>query len=381
MTLTSIRRHIPSSTGVHRVDRPDPRRSCPIGGLALEAGGHLPDIRVSFETWGTLHHRAHNAVLVEHALTGDSHVAAHGDLTGSVQEPAGWWQGLIGPGRPIDTDRWFVVACNVLGGCHGTTGPSSAAPDGQPWGSRFPFVTVRDQVRAESVLADRLGIDGWAAVLGGSMGGMRTLEWAVGHPGRVERALVLASTAAATAEQIAWCQAQLLAIRQDPAFHGGDYYGRETGPELGLALARRIAQVTYRSERELEQRFGREPQTGEHPFTGQGRYAVESYLDHHGHKLAARFDANSYLVLTEAMSSHDVGRGRGGVGAALRRFTGQLTVAPVDSDRLYPAHLSRRIIEARGSGAYQVISSAHGHDGFLLESAQVGAVVRELLAA
>lgn len=355
------------------------RRYCAIGGLSLEAGGYLPDIQVAFETWGTLDEQASNAVLVEHALTGDSHVCSHSGPAGSAACRPGWWEGLIGPGKPLDTDRWFVVASNVLGGCQGTTGPASTAPDGRPWGSRFPFVTVRDQVDAEALLADRLGIGRWANVIGGSMGGMRTLEWAVGHPDRLERAVVLASTAAATAEQIAWCQSQLLAIRQDPGFHGGDYYGRDLTPEPGLALARRIAQVTYRSERELDRRFGRGPQPGENPFTQEGRYAIESYLDHHGHKLAARFDANSYLVLTEAMSSHDVGRNRGGATAALRRFTGELTVAAVDSDRLYPARLSRQIVDAQGSRAYRLIRSTHGHDGFLLEAEQVGLVVRESL--
>ncbi len=351
------------------------RHTVRLGGLGLEMGGHLPDVHVAYESWGTLNASGTNAVLVEHALTGDSHVVGS---AGPDQPTPGWWPGLIGPGRPLDTRRYFVVASNVLGGCRGTTGPASPAPDGRPWGSRFPFTTVRDQVAAEALLARRLGITRWAAVVGGSMGGMRALEWAVSRPELVERALVLASTGYATAEQIAWCQPQLLAIRQDPAFRGGDYYGHGS-PDDGLALARRIAHVTYRSEPELADRFGRAAQPGEQPLGGGGRYAVESYLDHHGGKLAGRFDANSYLVLTEAMNSHDVARGRGGLARALRRFEGRLTVAAVDSDRLYPARLSREIVDAHGRGTYREITSPYGHDGFLIETDQVGAIVRAAL--
>src|SRR3954451_24024232 len=292
-------------------DHPGRRRFVNVGPLALEAGGRLPAVRIAFETWGELSPTGDNAVLVLHALTGDSHVV--GD-PGPGHPTGGWWQGLIGPGRALDTDRWFVVAPNVLGGCQGTTGPSSKAPDGRAWGSRFPFITVRDQVEAEARLADRLGIDAWASVIGGSMGGMRVLEWAATHPDRVRSALVLASSAVATAEQIAWCQPQLLAIRSDPAWHGGDYHQHPgPGPVAGLGIARRIAHTTYRSELELAERFGRTPQGDEQPLGGGGRYAVESYLDHHASKLAARFDPGSYVVLTEAMNSHDVGRGRGGV--------------------------------------------------------------------
>jgi len=316
--------------------------------------------------------------MVEHALTGDSHVSGP---AGIGHPTPGWWEGLIGPGAPLDTDTWFVVASNVIGGCQGTTGPSSQAPDGRPWGSRFPFVTVRDQVAAEAALADQLGISVWAAVLGGSMGGMRALEWAVTYPERVQRCLVLACSAYASAEQIAWCQPQLLAIRQDPDFAGGDYYSRPRGPVLGLGLARRIAHVTYRSEPELATRFGRSVQGDENPIGGGGRYAVESYLDHHADTLAARFDANSYLVLTESMNSHDVGRGRGGVQAALERVTAELVVVAIDSDRLYPPRLSHEISQAsRDSRPAGVISSEHGHDGFLIEIDQVGEIVREALS-
>ena len=375
MTTTSRR---PSTSAAWRVgDHPGRRRFVRLGAVELERGGVLPDVTLAYETWGELNAAGDNAVLVEHALTGDSHVVGP---AGPGHPTPGWWDGLIGPGRPIDTDRWFVVAANVLGGCQGSTGPASEAPDGRPWGSRFPFVTVRDQVRTEALLADELGVDAWRLVLGGSMGGMRVLEWAVTYPERVTAAVVLASTAHATAEQIGWCQPQLLAIRSDPNFHGGNYYDQETGPDTGLGIARRIAHVTYRSELELHDRFGRAPQGEEDPLGGRGRYAVESYLDHHAGKLAGRFDANSYVVLTEAMSSHDVGRGRGGVAAALSAVTADLTVVAVDSDRLYPPRLSREIAEAVPGARLVTVHSDYGHDGFLIEVDQVGAVVSGVLA-
>ena len=367
------------STGAWREGSPQgARHSVDIGTLRFEAGGALPQVRIAYETWGTLNQARDNAIMVEHALTGDSHVSGP---AGAGHPTPGWWEGLICPGGPLDTDRWFVVASNVIGGCQGTTGPSSRAPDGRPWGSRFPFVTVRDQVAAEAALADRMGISAWAAVLGGSMGGMRALEWAVTYPERVRRCIVFACSAYASAEQIAWCQPQLLAIRQDPDFAGGDYYDRPRGPDLGLGLARRIAQVTYRSELELDTRFGRAAQGDEQPLGGGGRYAVESYLDHHADTLATRFDANSYVVLTESMNSHDVGRGRGGVQAALERVTADLVVVAIDSDRLYPPRLSHEIARASASsGPDHVITSDHGHDGFLIEIGQVGEIVRESLS-
>jgi homoserine O-acetyltransferase len=369
----------PWSTGAWREGSAQgSRHFVDIGSLRFEAGGALPQVRIAYETWGTLNAARDNAILVEHALTGDSHVTGP---AGAGHPTQGWWDGLIGSGSPLDTDHWFIVSSNVIGGCQGTTGPSSQAPDGRPWGSRFPFVTVRDQVAAEVALARELGISVWAAVLGGSMGGMRALEWAVTYPERVRRCIVLACSAYASAEQIAWCQPQLLAIRQDPDFVGGDYYGRPRGPDRGLGLARRIAHVTYRSEPELDTRFGRQVQGEEQPLGGGGRFAVESYLDHQADKLAARFDANSYVVLTESMNSHDVGRARGGVQAALERVRADLVVVAVDSDRLYPPRLSHEISQASASsGPTHVITSEHGHDGFLLEIGQVGQIVRETLS-
>ncbi len=355
------------------------RQFVQVGDVPLERGGVIPRVQVAYETWGRLNERADNAILVEHALTGDSHVVGPQD---EAHLSPGWWDGLIGPGRPLDTDRWYVVASNVLGGCQGTTGPSSLAADGRRWGSRFPFVTVRDQVTVEARLAVEIGVPRWAAVLGGSMGGMRVLEWAVTHPDQVDRALVLASTAYATADQIAWAQPQLLAIRSDPGFLGGDYYDdqdRFAGPEAGMGIARRIAHVTYRAGTELDDRFGREAQGREQPLGDGGRYAVESYLDHHAAKLSRRFDANSYLVLTEAMNSHDVGRDRGGVAAALRTVTAQTTVVAVDSDRLYPVRLSDEITAGILGATQHTVSSAYGHDGFLIEIEQVGEHIRDAL--
>lgn len=333
-----------------------------------ERGGLLPAVRVAYEAWGTLAPDRRNAVLVEHALTGDSHVVGP---AGPGHATPGWWEGLVGPGRPLDTDRWFVVCANVLGGCQGTTGPASAAPDGARWGSRFPEVTVADQVRVEAALADVLGIDRWACVVGGSMGGMRALEWAVALPDRVDALLFLASGAVATADQVGTQTTQQAAIRADPRWSGGDYPA-SAPPVQGLGVARRIAHLTYRSALELEARFGARVQN-------DGRFAVASYLDHHGTKLAARFDAGSYVVLTEAMNSWDVGRGRGGVEAALGRVTARTVVAGIDSDRLYPPALQQRVADALGV-PLRLIHSPYGHDGFLVEIDEVGALLAELLA-
>jgi homoserine O-acetyltransferase len=345
--------------------------------LALELGGRLGPVTVAYETWGQRAPDGANAVLVEHALTGDSHVA--GGAEPGHPSP-GWWDGLIGPGRAIDTDRWWVVCANVLGGCQGTTGPSSLAPDGRPWGSRFPFITIRDQVTVEAALSDWLGVDRWAAVVGGSMGGMRALEWAVSRPGRARALVLVATTAAASAEQLALTAVQAHAIRSDPGFAGGDYYGGP-GPVTGLGLARRIGHISYRSEAELAQRFGRRPQDGEDPLHG-GRYAVESYLDHHGEKLAARFDANSYLVLSRAMDHHDIGRGRGGLAAALSAVKARSCVCAISSDRLYPPYQQEQLAALLpGMASFDVVQSLYGHDGFLIEVEQVSKVVAGALEA
>jgi homoserine O-acetyltransferase len=337
------------------------------GPFRPERGGVLPAVRVAYEAWGTLAPDGGNAVLVEHALTGDSHVAGP---AGPGHPTPGWWDGLVGPGAPLDTDRFFVVCANVLGGCQGTTGPSSPGPDGVRWGSRFPEVTVADQVRVEAALADALGIARWACVAGGSMGGMRALEWAVALPDRVATLFFLASGAVATADQIGTQTTQQAAIRSDPRWAGGDYPLTDP-PTDGLGVARRIAHLTYRSAVELGERFGTQVQE-------DGRYAVSSYLDHHAGKLGRRFDAGSYVLLTEAMNSWDVGRGRGGVESALARVTARAVVAGVDSDRLYPVALQQQVADALGVPLH-VLASPHGHDGFLIEVDEVGKLLRGLL--
>jgi homoserine O-acetyltransferase/O-succinyltransferase len=347
-----------------------------IGDLDLESGARLPDVVLAYETWGTLNADGSNAVLIEHALTGDTHVTR-----GASGEP-GWWEQLAGPGAPVDTDRYFVVSINILGGCYGSTGPSTPAPDGKPWGSRFPLVTLRDTTAAEARLADALGIRNWYAVLGGSLGGARALEWAVTYPDRVQRCAVISVGASSTAEQIAFAQAQTLAIRLDPNFNGGDYYGGPE-PEAGLALARRIAHITYRSAAELDGRFGRNAQETEAPLeagslAGRGRYQVESYLDHQGNKLVRRFDANSYIAITEALMSHDVCRGRGPLQESLAPASADFIVAAVDSDRLYFPEQSQELAAALPGGAeLHVIEAPIGHDGFLTEIGQLSEAFRK----
>lgn len=371
---------IPASAAWRPGDPVGDRQFADLGPLKLEAGGRLPAVRMAYETWGTLNEARDNAVLVLHALTGDSHVAGE---AGPGHLTAGWWPGMVGPGCYIDTDRYFVVCPNVLGGCQGTTGPATAAPDGAPWGSRFPYVTVRDQVRAELRLSDALGVDTWALVVGASMGGHRVLEWAASAPERVRGIAVIASTAQTSADQIAWAHAQLAAVRADPRYRGGDYYDAEPGdgPHVGLGIARQIAHTTYRSAAELDGRFGRIPQGGEVPMGGGGRFAVQSYLDHHATKLARRFDANTYVALTESMLSHDLGRDRGGVEAALRTITAQALVVAVDSDRLFLPDQSVRIVAGiPGARPLVLINSPFGHDGFLIEIDQLGPEIARFLA-
>ena len=370
---------VPATSAWSEGDEPGRRQFLDIGPLRLEAGGRLAAVRLAYETWGTLNEAGDNAILVLHALTGDSHVTGP---AGPGHPTPGWWSTLVGPGAPIDTDRWFVVAPNVLGGCQGSTGPSSAAPDGRPWGSRFPHLTVRDQVAAEVRLADALGIDAWKLVIGASMGGQRVLEWGVSAPERVRGLAAIATAAQTSGDQVASFHTQLAAILADPRFAGGDYYDAPDGegPHTGLGIARQIAHQTYRSALELDERFGRIPQGGENPLEG-GRFAVQSYLDHHGEKLARRFDANSYVTLTRTMITHDLGRDRGGVEAALASITAKALVVAVDSDRLFLPSQSERIAAGiPGAGPVRTVRSDYGHDGFLIEADQVGRIVADFLA-
>ncbi|MEM8902949.1 MAG: homoserine O-acetyltransferase [Actinomycetota bacterium] len=339
-------------------------------GLPLDGGGRLPEVKVAYETWGRLDDDGANAVLVCHALTGDSHAGGEG----------GWWSDVVGPGLAIDTDRFHVVCANVLGGCQGTTGPSSYDPTadtGTPYGPDFPAISIRDMVRVQRRLADHLGIDRWAGVVGGSMGGMQVLEWAAMYPERVGSIAVIASTAAASAQQIAWSMTGRRAIELDPAFHGGRYYDRPPGdgPHRGLGVARAVAMIHYRSDIEFERRFGRSSNEDEHPFRLDHRYDVETYLDYHGAKLAERFDANTYLVLNKAMDLHDLGRGRGGMARALDRLGAPALVASVTTDFLYPPRQQvflREELRARGRPVTWVeIDSPNGHDGFLTDGDQL----------
>ncbi len=334
-----------------------------IGDLLLEDGETLEDVTIAYQSWGSLNEQGDNAILVNHALTGWADIN-------------GWWPSMVGPGLPFDSDKYFVVCPNVIGGCQGSTGPSSLAPDGQRYGSRFPSLTIRDMVAAEVAFSDGLGIKKYQLAVGPSLGGMRSLEWAVQLPERVGAICTIGSSAVATGDQIGTCSIQIRAIKTDPHFYGGDYYDKAQGPIEGMGIARRIAHLTYRTEAEMDVRFGRELQGDE-----TGRYAVESYLDHQANKLAHRFDANTYIALTEAMNSHDIGRGRGGVVAALSGITIPVVAVAIDSDRLFPVRLAAEIAELAPLAAPLVtISSPFGHDGFLVEVELVGNVIRSALA-
>jgi homoserine O-acetyltransferase len=354
--------------------------------FALDGGTTLDDVVVAYETWGQLDDSASNAVLLCHAWTGDSHAA--GD-SGHGHPTEGWWDELIGPGRAIDTDRWFVVCANVLGGCQGSTGPASPHPaDGRPYGSRFPVVTIRDMVRAQARLATHLGVDVWHSVIGGSLGGMQVLEWAITFPQRVRSIMPIATCAQATAQQIAWGAIGRRSIRLDAKWRGGDYYDAAPGdgPAQGLAIARMVAQVTFRSDNVFTEKFGREladgATLGDRLDLWQ-RFEVERYLDHHGDKLIRRFDANSYLIIGKAMDLHDIGRGRGGVRSAMGRITVPTLTMGIWSDMLYPSYQQRQISElllAAGTHCeYVEIDSPHGHDAFLLNFDQIGPPVTRFL--
>jgi homoserine O-acetyltransferase len=347
-----------------------------IGPLTLESGTVLPDVSIAVQRWGALSPERDNVVMVLHALTGDSHITGP---AGPGHPTPGWWDGVAGPGAPIDTDRWCAIATNVLGGCRGSTGPSSLAPDGKPWGSRFPTITVRDQVNADLAALAALGITQVAAVVGGSMGGARALEWIVGHPDTVRAALVLAVGARATADQIGTQCTQVSAIKADPNWQGGDYHDTGRTPHVGMEIARQFAHLTYRGEEELDERFGNDGQGDERPIDG-GRFAVQSYLQHQGGKLAGRFDAGTYVALTDALSSHDVGRGRGGVRAALGSCRLPVIVGGITSDRLYPLRLQQELADLLpGCPGLKVVESPYGHDGFLVETDAVGELIRQTL--
>jgi homoserine O-acetyltransferase/O-succinyltransferase len=341
---------------------PGDRKFIDIGFLLLENGQILPDITIAYQTWGTLNAAGDNAILIQHAMTGWSDVP-------------GWWPSMVGPGLAFDSDKYFIVCPNVIGGCQGSTGPSSIAPDGKRYGSRFPALTIRDMVAAEIAFTDAIGIKKYKLAVGPSLGGMRSLEWAIAHPDRVEAICTIGSSAVATGDQIGTASIQIRAIKSDPYFAGGDYYEAPRGPIEGMGIARRIAHLTYRTESEMDVRFGRELQGDD-----TGRYAVESYLDHQAAKLAQRFDANTYIALTEAMNSHDIGRNRGGVVEALRAITIPVLVVSIDTDRLFPPRLQVEIADlVPQAKKLVIISSDFGHDGFLVESEAMTAAIRGII--
>jgi homoserine O-acetyltransferase/O-succinyltransferase len=347
-----------------------------IGALTLESGVVLDEVSIAVQRWGELNPERDNVVMVLHALTGDSHITGP---AGPDHPTPGWWDGVAGPGATIDTDRWCAVATNALGGCRGSTGPSSIAPDGKPWGSRFPAITIRDQVNADLAALAALGVTQVAAVIGGSMGGARALEWIVGHPDTVRAGLILAVGARATADQIGTQSTQVAAIKADPDWNGGDYYDTGRGPVAGLEIARRVAHLTYRGEAELDSRFANDAQGDEDPTNG-GRYAVQSYLEHQGGKLVSRFDAGTYVALTDALSSHDVGRDRGGVEAALASCPVPVLVGGITSDRLYPLRQQQELADLLpGCDGLRVVDSIYGHDGFLVETEAVAPLIRQTL--
>ncbi len=311
---------------------------------------------------------------------------AHPDV--DIRHP-GWWDDSVGPGKPIDTDKYFVVCANVLGGCQGSTGPASPHPlDGKPYGSRFPVVTIRDMVRAQAQLGQYLGVARWMSVIGGSMGGMQALEWAVMYPRRVGSLVAVATCMQATAQQIAWGAIGRRAIRLDPKWRGGDYYDAEPGdgPTEGLEIARMVAQVTFRSDNVFTDRFGREladkATVGDTLGMWQ-RFEVERYLEYHGVKLARRFDTNSYLAIGKAMDLHDVARGRGSLDRAMVRVAAPTMAVGIWSDMLYPAYQQQQIHEAVAANGvaseYVEIDSPHGHDAFLINSDQLAEPLERFL--
>nr|WP_103903914.1 homoserine O-acetyltransferase [Chromobacterium alticapitis]POZ60769.1 homoserine O-acetyltransferase [Chromobacterium alticapitis] len=337
--------------------------------LPLASGAVLPSYQLRFETYGRLNADKSNAILICHALSGHHHVAGryHAD-----DKAAGWWDNMIGPGKPIDTSRFFVVGVNNLGGCHGSTGPSSLNPaTGQPWGSAFPVVTVADWVTSQARLADRLGITRWAAVIGGSLGGMQALHWSIAYPERVVHALVIASAPKLSAQNIAFNDVARQAILSDPDFCGGDFYQQGTVPRRGLRLARMLGHITYLSDDGMGEKFGRMLRSGEYRFGYDVEFEIESYLRYQGDKFSDYFDGNTYLLMTKALDYFDPAKDCGGdLAAALRPAQAQFLLASFTSDWRFSPERSREtaqaLIAAGKRVSYAEIESAHGHDAFLM---------------
>ena len=336
--------------------------------LPLDGGGQLVDAKLAYKTYGTLNADRSNAILLCHALTGDQHVASAHPLTGKP----GWWERMVGPGKPIDTDRYHVICANVIGSCMGSSGPASEASDGRPYAMRFPVITIRDMVRGLVGLLDALGIEQLHAVVGGSMGGMQALSLAANWPARAERVLVIASTSRHSAQNIAFHELGRQAVMADPRWQGGDYYGGEA-PDSGLAVARMAAHITYLSEEALTAKFGRNLQDREAKTFGfDADFQVESYLRYQGSGFTQRFDANSYLYITRAMDYFDLAEEHGGTLAdAFAGTKARFCLVSFDSDWLYPTSESRHVVHALNAAGAAVsfveLSAPHGHDSFLLD--------------
>ena len=350
--------------------------------LKLDAGVELSPFQIAYQTYGELNADRSNAVLVCHALTADQHVFNRHPVTGK----AGWWNTLVGPGLPIDTNRFFVICSNVIGGCMGSTGPASTNPaTGMPWGLDFPVITIRDMVRAQAMLIDHLGIETLFAVAGGSMGGMQVMQWATSYPERVFAALPIATSTRHSAQNIAFNEVGRQAVMADPEWRGGRYFAEGTRPSRGLAVARMSAHITYLSDAALHRKFGRRFQNRENPtFSFDADFQVESYLRYQGASFVERFDANSYLYLTRAMDYFDLAADYGGIlGNAFKDIQTRICVISFTSDWLFPTIESRDIVHALNAAGARVsfaeIVTDKGHDAFLLDEPELFAIVHGFL--
>lgn len=351
--------------------------------LALKSGAVLSEFDLVFETYGTLNADKSNAVLICHALSGNHHVA--GKYSES-DKYAGWWDNIIGPGKPLDTNRFFVIGVNNLGGCHGSTGPASInVATGQPWGADFPIVTVDDWVAAQARLADHLGIGCFAAIVGGSLGGMQALQWTLSYPDRVRHALVIAAAPNLTAQNIAFNEVARQAIITDPEFYDGNFYAHNTVPRRGLRLARMLGHITYLSDDAMGEKFGRRLKHGEVKYGFGVEFEMESYLRYQGDKFAGEFDANTYLRMTRALDYFDPAAAYGGdLSAALQSAKAQFLVVSFTSDWRFSPARSREIVKALLDGekavSYAELTAEHGHDAFLMPDQHYHDIVRAYMA-
>ena len=359
-----------------------PRRAQFDEPLTLKSGAELPGFELVFETYGVLNAARSNAVLVCHALSGSHHVAGY---YADDPENVGWWENLVGPGKPLDTQRFFVVGVNNLGGCYGSTGPLSVNPEtGKRYGADFPLITVEDWVAAQARLADHLGVTTWAAVIGGSLGGMQALEWSLQFPDRIRHAMVIASAPKLSAQNIAFNEVARQAITSDPDFHGGYYTDYGVVPTNGLRLARMVGHITYLSDSQMAEKFGRQLRHGQHKFSYDVDFEIESYLRYQGNKFAGYFDANTYLMTTKALDYFDPAYAYdGNLAAALARAQASFFVASFSTDWRFAPARSREIVFAllhnRLHVVYAEIDCDAGHDSFLLDDPHYHALVRAYL--